>query len=402
MVDRRTDTASPVARASEERMPQLDGLRAVAVILVIAHHYLQHRWPVVNLAGRARVIMFFVLSGFLITGMLLRMRAFKETGDASAGRLMLCFYARRLLRIGPLFYAVLGVMFVAGDPNVTRYIGWHVAYLSNVLFWRLDTWPTTTSHLWSLAVEWQFYLVWPIVVLFAPRRLLVPAMLTSIVAAPAGRLALLLASSNTVGSFVLPIGVSDSLGLGALLAYASHAGADIASRIWRAARVAWAPGLVGFLLLTEFAPIGQWHHLSGLLADTCLALVGVSLVSGAAAGYRGAGGRFLQCGPVAYIGKISYGMYLWHLFVPFLFYKACVRVGLVVNEFWMLLAIWMGMTVALSAASGRFLERPLYGLKRWLPYRPSTAGSGTRHEPVAPRPSPAGYPFPAGAFGRPS
>ena len=97
--------ARPLATARHR--PQLDGLRAIAVALVIAQHYTRHTWPLVN--GRGGVIIFFVLSGFLITGILLDARRRADRLGVSHTAVLPGFYARRFLRIFPLFYVALGV-----------------------------------------------------------------------------------------------------------------------------------------------------------------------------------------------------------------------------------------------------------------------------------------------------
>ena len=86
------------------------------------------------------------------------------------------FYARRVLRIFPLFYGTLAVLVVIGISEVRDSWIWHVSYLSNVHFAMLGWFPRHISHLWSLAVEEQFYLVWPFVIVLTPARLLLPAL----------------------------------------------------------------------------------------------------------------------------------------------------------------------------------------------------------------------------------
>src|SRR5436309_1918792 len=158
--------AFPRRRAGVERrgyVPQLDGVRALAVSLVVAEHYTHHELPLAT--GRTGVILFFILSGFLITGILLDAREWARAAGVPRPPVLRRFYGRRFLRIFPLYYASLAVLYAAGVPDVKGYAGWHLAYLSNVLFCRLGAWPAATAHLWSLAVEEQFYLAWPLAIL---------------------------------------------------------------------------------------------------------------------------------------------------------------------------------------------------------------------------------------------
>jgi peptidoglycan/LPS O-acetylase OafA/YrhL len=157
-------------------IPELDGLRAVAIILVFLHHS-RAQLPVVNMTtfylgwyvgqGWMGVDLFFVLSGFLITGILLETR---ETSNYFTG-----FYARRVLRIFPLYYLVLTAVIIGGRllnvPKITATLPvpqdrWlYFCYLMNwVGLWKGRFGANSIGHFWSLAVEEQFYVVWPLIV----------------------------------------------------------------------------------------------------------------------------------------------------------------------------------------------------------------------------------------------
>ena len=156
-------------------MPQLDSLRTIAVFGVMLHHF----WPEAEIRagltfGFLGVQLFFVLSGFLITGILLRGREVAHRTQQSARKSFGLFYARRFLRIFPLFYATLAVAWWVGLPEVRDSVFWHLAYASNIYFVHIGDWHGSISHLWSLAVEEQFYLVWPFIILLTPRRFLLP------------------------------------------------------------------------------------------------------------------------------------------------------------------------------------------------------------------------------------
>ena len=136
-------------------MPQLDGLRTLAVAAVIWSHWVPpyqfgFEWGVMG------VNLFFVLSGFLITGILLDSRA----GAVRPGDRWFAirqFYTRRVLRIFPLFYMTLALLVLVNVRPVRQTFLWHVCYLSNVYFFRQGAWIGQISHFWSLAVEEQFY-----------------------------------------------------------------------------------------------------------------------------------------------------------------------------------------------------------------------------------------------------
>ena len=167
-------------------MRQLDGVRALAVFAVIASHWTTYHPFWFN--GTVGVQLFFVISGFLITGILLDARERAARERVTRRSVLWRFYARRFLRIFPLFYGTLLVTYVAGFQAVRSTIAWHVAYLSNALFASRGAWLGEVSHFWSLAVEEQFYLVWPVVLLACRRRLVLPLLIVAVASAPVFRL----------------------------------------------------------------------------------------------------------------------------------------------------------------------------------------------------------------------
>ncbi|MGL4555431.1 MAG: acyltransferase family protein, partial [Gemmataceae bacterium] len=142
---------------ADAHRPQLDTLRLLAFLAVFAYHLDDRRYAY----GWMGVPLFFALSGFLITRLLL----LHESG--SVGRDLGVFYARRTLRIFPLYYATLAALLALG---MLPRPGWYFAYLMNVDLFVTNVWPGRTVHFWSLCVEEQFYLLYPAVLLLWPRR----------------------------------------------------------------------------------------------------------------------------------------------------------------------------------------------------------------------------------------
>ncbi|MFN7977685.1 MAG: acyltransferase family protein [Vicinamibacterales bacterium] len=165
--------------ASPGYAPQLDGLRAVAVAAVAYSHWLPS-WQF-GVPFGAGVHLFFVLSGFLITRILIGLRE-APSRPAAIGR----FFARRALRLFPAFYTVLACAWIADVPLARATWTWHASYLSNVYIAGLAAWQGHFSHFWSLAVEEQFYLLWPWIVVWMPTRALAPALVITTLAGPAG------------------------------------------------------------------------------------------------------------------------------------------------------------------------------------------------------------------------
>ncbi len=142
-------------------MSQLDGLRALAALTVIVHHAVPHSavTRVLN-PGAAAVWLFFALSGFLITGILVRNRRAAEQSAANRLGVARSFYTRRFLRIMPLYYMVIAASIAANLPGARRYFAWDLLYGTNVLRSFVPGVQVSQHHFWSLCVEEQFYLVW--------------------------------------------------------------------------------------------------------------------------------------------------------------------------------------------------------------------------------------------------
>ncbi|SCY95002.1 acyltransferase family protein [Paracoccus tibetensis] len=169
--------------------PRLDGLRAVAVLGVFAEHFtyseLIRGWS----PGMIGVRTFFVLSGFLITSILLQQR-----GTASAGDLAGRFFLRRFLRLAPPFYLAIVLAAALGISGMRSDWWVHGLYLSNIQIAIQQQW-SGAGHFWTLAVEEQFYLLWFPAVILAPRRWLLPICLACLIAAPLFRSLILLDAS---------------------------------------------------------------------------------------------------------------------------------------------------------------------------------------------------------------
>jgi peptidoglycan/LPS O-acetylase OafA/YrhL len=288
--------------------PQLDGLRAVAVAAVAWSHWLPEWQSVVPLG--AGVHLFFVLSGFLITRILLGLRAAPDRRAAIAR-----FYLRRILRLFPAFYTVLAVAWLADVPLARETWAWHATYLSNVFIASKAEWQGYFSHFWSLAVEEQFYLAWPWLMVWAPSSWLGPVVWLTVVAGPLSHLAAAGTGLDEPFWALVPLGSADSLGVGAWIAWRAWAGGP-AAVIRTISRVA-ALGLAGWLLLA--AAEGAGFALPPAFAawrQVLQALAFAWLVWGGARGFGGLGGRLLAHPAVVWVGRVSYGVYLVHAFAP--------------------------------------------------------------------------------------
>jgi peptidoglycan/LPS O-acetylase OafA/YrhL len=261
------------------------------------------------------------------------------------------FYIRRSLRIFPLFYLVLAITAALNIGPVRSTIGWHVSYLTNAYLFDRGSWHGSVSHLWSLAVEEQFYLVWPFLMLWLPERRLPAAIAATICVAPIARL-LVGGPMNSV----LAISCVDSLGAGALLAIPS------------ARRAMMSVGfLLGVPLLLASLAL-RYGGYAGVPIEVALdfgvSMTATWIVGRAARGYEGPIGAFLTARPIVYAGTISYGLYLIHGFMPYVLGR---YVEGFVEMSWPLRALLLtSATIVTAAISWRFFEAPILGFKdRW-------------------------------------
>jgi peptidoglycan/LPS O-acetylase OafA/YrhL len=367
-------------------MPSLDGLRGVAIGGVLAAHFL-NAWPgqapldravLAGLGlGWAGVDLFFVLSGFLITGILvdtLGRRGWWGT-----------FLARRALRIFPLYFLALALFGLFGpaagliDPwTFGRWGWWYWTYLGNWAFAARQVIPPL-SHFWSLAVEEQFYLCWPAVVLVARGRRLAWTAGALVLAGPALRALVVHATDWPVGSaYRVTPGRLDELALGALLAVALREAAwrPWVRRAWPAALVAGAAGFLALgLALGPFdmhrEPLEIWSH-------SLLGLGFAGLVAGAVVGEGTPAPlqRLLAWRPLPWLGRYSYGLYVVHYFVHLTALRwlrsTPTGAALLADRLGYALyaAAGAGVSLALAWASWHLVERRFLALKRFFVARP--------------------------------
>lgn len=354
-------------------MPQLDGLRCLAVIAVWLQHW---GFPPIRASkvlaqiepGAMGVWVFFVLSGFLITRILLHSRAELDAGCGTTLHAAKIFYARRFLRILPVYYLTLLVAAMI-LPEVRHVFWWHFTYNTNI--WATlhpHQYPAGT-HFWSLAVEEQFYLIWPWIILLIPSRYLLHAIIGVVTIAVVFRFgcSLLPLGHRGTPAYALLPACADKLGLGALLAFFWDRSDTVARLRWKNLLVTlglWIglPATIGLIALRAFRP------------ESRMALVWLSFYSGwffvwligrAAAGFSGPAGWFLEWLPVRYLGKISYGLYLFHYLIP----QALSRFGVSPPPSWTLrFLLYSAITIAIASLSWYAFEKPVNGLKRFFAY----------------------------------
>ncbi len=369
-----------------QHLPALDGLRGVAILLVLFFHYEIRNWPwqsgwgkpvwYVISEGWLGVNLFFVLSGFLITGIL--------HDTKSEQKYFQTFYARRTLRIFPIYYVMLIFLFrvlpLLGHVSVSASShAWSWAYLSNIPigFFGYAAAPEHTGHFWSLAIEEQFYLLWPLLIYRFSRGMMIRICLGCI----GGALLLRIGAFGCglpwhFGAFLTPARIDD-LAMGALLALVIRSEPH-----WRwLAR--WAfPGVVGVgvVCLSLFI----WRHFP-YKSDPVLGTIGMTLFSlffsmvlihAITAPARGVVSAFWGSALLRFFGRYSYGIYMYHQLVREFLVYAGISPGALTERLhsraWahgIYLAINLSVTIGLALLSWHLLEKQMLKLKNKFRYQ---------------------------------
>jgi peptidoglycan/LPS O-acetylase OafA/YrhL len=395
------------AGTSLKHVPALDGLRGIAVMLVVlCHAALIKQGPVADRAvgaamrlGWSGVDLFFVLSGFLITGILL----------ASKGQpnYLRNFYARRTVRIFPLYYAVLAFtffilpLFPRGFSELFGTVqdqSLYWLYLSNFAKFLHNGWEhSILSVTWSLAIEEQFYLVWPLIVLLCSRRTLVAIAVAAIITSVAMRGVMSSANVDHIMIYAITFCRLDGLSVGALVAlitFNNPRGTEIFSR--------WAWPIAGLMLLgigfnMYWHKSAQWIHGPGqTFGYTIFAILYACVLI---KGYLAKPGSMLHWSltqrPLLLLGKYSYAIYLFHLPVqvvvanyiygPEQFHSFG---GSFLPGQLLFVLISFPPCLLLAWLSWNLLEKPCLSLKRFFPMDSIPAKADQLPPSTAPSPAP--------------
>jgi peptidoglycan/LPS O-acetylase OafA/YrhL len=356
---------------SSRRIPALDGLRGIAILAVLVHHQLT---PLPLRGGFLGVDLFFVLSGFLITGLLLT--EFEHTKSIALRK----FYLRRVLRLGPaLFLYLLGCLLVTWLTHFIelrrelKLVGLALIYSTN---WRMafgwDTSLDLTAIIWSLSIEEQFYLLWPLL-LFAclalrvKRRFIVVGLALAIVAIMAQRYLLLAAGAELTRLYYGTDTRADALLVGCVMAFVPLI--RLRQRWLEAAGFA-AALLVAYLIATvDFSSLFLYR-----VGFTGVALLTGVLILAVANAPNSLLATALGWRPLRWFGQISYGLYLWHWLVI----RNVSFYYLGRGDSWAKLALSLGI----ASASFYLVEKPFNRLKARYEVRRLEPGDLTRTTPA--------------------
>ncbi len=329
--------------------PSYDGLRAFAVSAVVLFHF----WAAIFPGGWAGVHVFFVLSGYLITSILLK--ELKNTDKINLKR----FYLRRVLRLTPALVCIILFqvvrLVIEHDPAMRKSIEESILAASTyIMNWAIafnflssDIIP----HTWSLSIEEQFYLIWPALLLLVAKRRPLTWVSAGIIGITLWRIALVASGASRDRTYYGFDTEADALLIGCAIALASLTPALV--RL--ASRFVLVP--VGVLILQVFLPdtlLGVTEAVGYTVISACSAWILIALQE------EGRLKRWLSWSPFVYTGRISYGWYLWHYPLICLAKPVLLHHGAVKTAVYFLV---LPVSYLIAMASYRFIETPFLRLK---------------------------------------
>lgn len=378
----------------------LDGVRGLAILMVMAVHLVGDATShtigqrlVVKAAsfGVLGVNLFFVLSGFLITGILLDAK-----GQPSYFR---NFYARRTLRIFPLYYLALGLLFIV-LPQVTApsplleqarlHQVWLWTYTTNFYIALQSSWAALTyvSHFWSLAIEEHFYLLWPFVVFNFRREALERICIGVVVFGLALRIGASLAGMSELSISVLTPCRIDTLCCGGLFALLARRDAGVEVLVRRSGRAALTLGAMIVALSAWCATTKLGLPVLHQVRNTAYALFFAALSLASLQSRTTTSGRIFQNGALRFFGKYSYGLYVYHgIFTWYLYEtRAEDRLDTLLGNHWLTIvaraALGVGASLVVALLSYHLFEKRFLALKKFFESDRSVQPSASSARPA--------------------
>jgi peptidoglycan/LPS O-acetylase OafA/YrhL len=295
---------------------QIDGLRWFAVLGVLITHFLHFDNVYINRIPFGQgVNLFFVISGYLITKILLINKEKVNLKESDNSKVIKTFYFRRFLRIFPIYYLTIFFLLVINFQNTKDVWVWLVTYTTN-FYVSNDHLPYIGSfnHLWSLAVEEQFYLIWPFVILFSPKKHLEKIIVGIILMSLIFKIFYLVYFGYSTAINALTISCADSLGFGALIAYWSLYRVSLIDKINKF-KFAILLSLLPFIYFIIYPRKFDFIVITG--NNFLFSIFAFFIVIKASQMKFSFFTKFLlENGIAVHLGKISYGIYLYHFFMP--------------------------------------------------------------------------------------
>lgn len=341
--------------------PQLDGLRAVAALMVLfSHYFVELNGPDFRYGGNG-VQIFFVISGYLITMILL-----SQKNESAIPRIKMTvnFILKRALRLFPVYYVFLALLLViswqTGLWLTKEGTMWHYfTYTQNYLFLQEGFQSPLLNHTWSLAVEEQFYLFWPFIIFFIPRKAELPVLMMVFIGGIVSKIYFV----NYVHAVGTIKGVTlmhfDTLGAGALLAYCIYYNVQqIKLFLDRTSVYLFAAGLIASVILT------MRGYEDAFFLPLSLVVMSVAIVYICTTTTKMPVKSILATPLLVKIGKISYGVYLFHKPVPYFVNQVLLKLNMLDSiPAVVLFVIYTVLALGIATLSWHLFERHFLKLK---------------------------------------
>lgn len=343
-----------------EHINGLNGLRAIAVIMVVISHWLpmNHFLNVLPLGGIG-VDVFFVLSGFLISRILFQQKKTIAENRNLKFQAIKNFIVRRALRIFPIYYLFLGVLYITNGSKVRDGFIYYLTYTSNYYFYQTKDWHGFMAHLWSLAVEEQFYIIWPLLVFFIVKKYSVKLLLFVIAF---GTVFHLIQKEHM--AYILTFSCINAFGIGALLAYVEVYKPNFEVLFKRLVKISFLPMIVLYVLQYTFFHFNYFPSRLFISIITVNCIV-VCLVNDS----KNILFVFLSNRVLNFVGMISYGIYLYHCPLP-AYWRRIIRTFDLKSPFEVLevnyyeLLAQFALLIIISYFSWVIIEKPILKLKK--------------------------------------
>lgn len=358
---------------------QLDGLRFFAILSVMFGHWLQWQIDKSMVTGFPfgnGVTLFFVLSGYLITDILLRNKIKYAELSIRKSDLIKSFYMRRVLRIFPLYLGTIFFLYFISYKNTRDIFPWLVTFTSNIYQSINNVFIEDFNHFWSLAVEEQFYLFWPWLIIFIPVKHTEKLIIALITISVLTKVYIYVNYPDKwMANSYFTLSCMHALGIGALVSYWTVYRKNLIA-FFSEFKWVYASIIIYFLFhYVAFYKNVIWYNET--LDNLMFAVMSGLIINYAAQNkFEGVLKRLLENKFIVYSGKISYGLYVFHLFVPNFFWNHFSGwIGLEITSKYTAFVVFYFITFTMAHLSWKLMENPLNNFKKYFPYlKKTTAG----------------------------
>ena len=355
---------------SKKFYTSLEGFRGIAVMMVLISHFIVifHFPQLIFLKfGNLGVTFFFVLSGFLISEILIR----DIDNKVSRKKILKNFYVRRVIRIFPIYYLAIILLSIFNIENIRDIIFWNLSYTYNIGRIWFDSDAHIISHFWSLCVEEQFYMIWPLLlIIFRKNRKIL--IFSIIIASILTKFLYVNFELINYGDFIhasTPAAM-DALAVGALLAELKKNNVNILKKILKLFFIPFLFIIFYWLMLFIYNDTSRFYFIFGKITSSVTAFY---LIGWGALNYDNLFTKFTKIKILRYLGKISYGIYVYHWIIYFLLIKHFDTIWMNIkgslwkfgyNKWIFTFIIFTGLTIIIATISFYFIEKPLLKLKK--------------------------------------